>query len=222
MASNFPVQNTPSAMRNYEEAVQHVESQCRHGEEVHRSNSFPVIAQKGRPTLRRLRTPRCFPHPPQYTSFRNIESKHLQFAVNARSTPGRVFSNHAKDELAQFRADKFLGRTNTMPREPRPIRFESSAMLSHNSLRLDEYQRLLPSAPNPLQYHPKQSVRGGKLRSRTPSLQDCKLLPKCEIFQAEVATRTTETNPQSGEGPQQTHHKPNFTRSQANLASVPI
>ena len=138
MSSDLPMQDSPPVMRDNKEAVQHTKCQCRHGEESHRSDGFSMIAQKGSPSFCRLGISRRFAHPAQHRSFRDFESEHLQFAVNARSAPSRVFSNHAEDELAKFRADAFPATTNTMSREPCPIRFESSAVPADNSLRLNE------------------------------------------------------------------------------------
>lgn len=194
MACNFQMQNTPPVMRNYEEAVQHAESQCRHGEEIHRGDRFPMIAQKCHPRFCRLGTSRCSPHPAQHGSFRNIEAEHLQFAVNARSAPGRVLSNHAKDELTQFRADTFSARTGAMPREPRPIGSESRTVPANNRLRLNENQRRLPSTPEPPQYHPEQSARSRKTRLWMSLPQNRKLLPKRQVFQKQVAAGAKELN----------------------------
>jgi hypothetical protein len=99
------MQNASPIMGNYEEAVQHAKGQCRHSEEVHRGDGFPMIAQKGRPWLCRLRGPRRSAHPAQGCPLRNIKAKHRQLAVDARSAPGWVLYDHTKDELAEFDTD---------------------------------------------------------------------------------------------------------------------
>ena len=188
--------------------MQHAESQRRHGEEIHRSNSFPMIAQEGRPTLCRLRIPR---RSAQHSTLGNIESKYLQLTMNTRSTPGWVLGHYAEGELAHFECDSLPATTGAMLRKPRPIRFESGTVPSDNGLRLDENQRLLPPTPKTSQHHPEQSVRGRKVRLRMFLLQDGKLLPKRQILQQWIATRTTESNRQRWDSPQQTQYKPNFT-----------
>lgn len=100
MASNFPVQDAPPVVRDDEEAEQHSEGQDRHREEVHRSDNFPVVAEEGRPSLCRLWTPWRFAYPSHYSSFRNIESEHIKFAMNVRRVPGMVFPNHTEYKLA--------------------------------------------------------------------------------------------------------------------------
>jgi hypothetical protein len=49
--------------------------------------------QKRHPSLRRIGIPWRFPHPAQDGRFRKVEAKHLQFAMNARRTPGRVLGD---------------------------------------------------------------------------------------------------------------------------------
>jgi hypothetical protein len=55
-------------------------------------------------------------------------------------------------------------------------------MPANNRLRLDENQSSLPSAPNPLQRHPEQSVGSSKPRLRMPPFQNGQLLPKRQVF----------------------------------------
>jgi hypothetical protein len=98
--SHCSVKNTPPFMCNDEEAVQHAECQRRDGEKVHGCDHFAVVAQKCRPSLRRLGVPWCFLHPAQYGSLGDIEAEHPEFAVNAGCAPGRIFGHDAEDELA--------------------------------------------------------------------------------------------------------------------------
>ena len=62
---HIAVKDAPPIMRNDEEAIQHAEGQRRHGEEIHCRDGFTMIAQKGRPSLCRLRTPRCLSRRPR-------------------------------------------------------------------------------------------------------------------------------------------------------------
>jgi len=188
------MKNALLVVRNDEEAVQHAEGQRRHREEVHRSNRFPMIAEKGRPSPCRLRASRRSPHPAQDGLLRNIEAKHSQLAVDARSTPGRVFGNHAENDLTKFRTDSLAAWATSMPREPSPIHFESDTVPANERLRLDENQRLLPSRPEPFKRHPEQSIGSGKSWLRTSLPQESKLLPKRQVFQKQVAVRTEEAD----------------------------
>jgi hypothetical protein len=80
MASHLALKNTPPVMRDDEKAVEHSEAQRWHSKEIHRSDGFPMVAEKGRPSLGWLRIPRRSPHPAQHGSLGKIEAKHFQFA----------------------------------------------------------------------------------------------------------------------------------------------
>jgi len=60
MAGDLPMHNSSLVMRDYEQTVQHSEGQGWHGEKVHRSNNFPMIAKEGRPTFCWKQWPRKF------------------------------------------------------------------------------------------------------------------------------------------------------------------
>jgi hypothetical protein len=219
MPSNSPMEDSPPVMRNDEEAVQHAKRQSRHGEEVHRGDGFPMIAQRSCPSFCRLRISWRFAHPAQYSSFRDIEAKHLQFTVSARRTPGRVLGHHAENESAHFWADALSTRTSTVPREPGPIRLESGTVPSHHGLRLDKNQCLLPTTPEPTQYHPEESVGISKLRVRMFLLQDRKLLAKRQILQKQVAARANQPGCKYGQKAEEMQHKTDLIRSQVAFGS---
>jgi hypothetical protein len=87
MFGHIALEDSPPTMRNDEEAVENAEGERRYGEEIHRCNRLTMVGQKRRPSLCRFRIPRRFLHPPQHSSLREIEAKHLQFTVNARRSP---------------------------------------------------------------------------------------------------------------------------------------
>jgi hypothetical protein len=187
MPRHIEVQNTPPVMSNDEEAIENAKGDRRYGEEIHRGNCFTMIAQKCHPSLSWLGTPRHSPHPTQHGTFRSVEAQHLQLTVNARRAPSGILRDHAKDQLAQFPAHTLSSHGGPMPREPPPIQLETRSVPANNSLRLDEDQRPIPSRPKPSQDHPEEFVRNTKPRLRTPSLQNSKLLPQCQVFQEQIA-----------------------------------
>src|ERR1700678_4022309 len=99
------MKDTPPVMSDHKEAVENAKGQRWHSEEVHRGNGFPMIAQERGPSVCRLRTPRCLPHPAQDGSFRNIEAKHRKLSVDAWRTPVWILGDHTEDEFPQFNAD---------------------------------------------------------------------------------------------------------------------
>jgi hypothetical protein len=213
MPCDIAVQDTSPVMGDDEEAVENAKSQRRHGKEIHCRDGFTMVAQKGRPALCRLGTPRRFPHPAQYGSLRNLEAKHFQLTVNARSSPGRVLDDHTEDEFAQFFADAFSSHLVPMTRKPRPIQLESCPMPANDGLRLDEDQRPSPSRPKPPQDHPEQFVRRSESRLRVLLFQDSALLPKGQVFQHQVAARADRVNEQVEQQLQRTEHEPVLTEA---------
>ena len=187
MPGDIAVQDAPSVMRNHEEAVEHPKRERRHGEEVHRRNSFSVINQKCRPPLRRLRASWGLPHPTQHRSLGDIEAEHLQLTMNPWRTPGWVLGHHAEDKFAYFPAHTFSARTLPMPRQPGPIELEPRPVPANHGVGLYEDQRMLPSRPETTQDHPKQFVRSGKSRMRMSLPQDRKLLPQSQVFKKQIA-----------------------------------
>ncbi len=85
------MKNPAPVMRDHEKAMEHTKGERRHGEEIHCRDGFTMVAQKRRPSLCRLRVAGRFPHPAQRRALGDVEAEHLQLAVNARRTPGRVF-----------------------------------------------------------------------------------------------------------------------------------
>jgi hypothetical protein len=52
MSRDIEVHDAATIMADYEEAVEHVERERRDCEEIHSGYRFPMIVQKGQPTLR--------------------------------------------------------------------------------------------------------------------------------------------------------------------------
>src|SRR5579863_181115 len=213
MARHLTLKNAPPVMRDDEKAVEHSEGQRGHSKEIHRGDGFPMIAQKRCPSLGRLRTPGRSPHPAQHGSLRNIEAKHLQFAVDTRCAPCRIFRDHSKDEIAQFLTDAFSARSNLTPREPCPIQLEPCTVPANNSFWLNEDQRLPPVRPEPPQDHPKQLVGSRDRRARFPLLQNDKLLAKSQVLKQQVAARAKDAEKEDRQRSQQAPHEVSIIRA---------
>ena len=70
MLCDIEVQDTPTIVIDDEKTIEHAEGDRRNREEVHRGNRFPVIVEKGKPALGRLRISRCPFHPTRDRSLR--------------------------------------------------------------------------------------------------------------------------------------------------------
>jgi len=67
-------------------------------EEVHRGNRFPVIAEKGKPALGRLRISSAASSN-EDRSLRDIKTEHEKLAMNALALPTLVLNNHPEDQF---------------------------------------------------------------------------------------------------------------------------
>src|SRR5664280_2996086 len=96
MPRDIEVQDAAAIVADDEEAVQHPKGESGDGEEIHGSDSFTMIAQKGQPALGGLRVLGRSFHPAENGSFRHLEAEHQEFAMDARRTPTGIVSDHLK------------------------------------------------------------------------------------------------------------------------------
>ena len=85
------VQNTAAIMADDEKAVQHGEGDRGNREEIHRGDGFPMVTQKGEPTLGWFWITGGSFHPAGNGSFGNIKTEHEKFSW-MRGAPQLGFS----------------------------------------------------------------------------------------------------------------------------------
>src|SRR6185295_8052551 len=124
MCTGVEIQDPASTMFDHEKAIQNVERQRRHGEEVQCVNHFTMILQESEPVLRLAVVTEAF-HLAQvarHGGLRNLKAQLEQFAVNARRTPTRVVRLHAPDQVANLSADLRSARStkpgSESPKQP--------------------------------------------------------------------------------------------------------
>ncbi len=77
-------------MADDEKTIEHAECDRWDREEIHCSDHFPVVVQKGEPALGWFRISWRSFHPTRDRSLRDIKTEHQEFTVDARRPPGRV------------------------------------------------------------------------------------------------------------------------------------
>jgi len=172
------VQNPPTIVGDYEEAVDDTERDGRDSEEVHCSDRLTMVVQERKPTLRWLRVSWCSFHPTGNRSFRNVETEHEQLAVNARRSPGRILENHSQDQFPNLFGSRLPSNGSSNPRYQPPVHSEADPVPAYDGFRCHNDQRLLPSWPESMDSNPEKLVNGVEVRTRASSLQDGKLLAK--------------------------------------------
>jgi len=183
MLGDVDVQDTPTIMTDHEKAVQHAERDRRSREKIKRRDGFPMIAQKGEPTLGSLRISRRSFHPTRDRSLGNIETEHKKLAMNARRSPRRILSHHAEDQIPNFLRSLSSPDWPSYFRNQLPIQPEASAVPPDHRLRRHDNESLFPSGPEPSRQNPEKLVGHRQSRLWMFSFQRRELLAKSQVFQ---------------------------------------
>src|SRR5258706_4309909 len=158
MLRDIEVQDTPTIMTDDEKTIEHAEGDRRNSEEVHRGNRFPVITDKGKPALGRLRISRCPFHPTRDRSLRDIKTGHEKLAMDAWRSPRWVLSHHPGNQFPNFL------RCLSSPCGPPdlgdqlPVQTESAPVPTHHGFRRHRNEGLLPSGPKATNGDPEELV----------------------------------------------------------------
>ena len=188
MLGDVEVQNASTVVTDDEEAVEHTEGNRWNGEEVHRRDGFPMIAQKGEPAFGRFGISRCSFHPARDRSLGNIETEHEKLAVDARRSPSWILGHHAKDQFPNFLRSLSSSDRPSHSGNQFPIQPETSPMPSDHRFRGNDDKRLSPSGPEPSRQNPEELVEYCESWPGMPSFQCRELLTKSEVFNQEAAT----------------------------------
>ena len=89
MCRDIKVENLLAFEVYDKEHIEGLKRSCQNRQEVHGSNAIGMKAQEPFPFLELVILGLLFRHVPRYGSFRNIESRFLEFCVNTRCSPGR-------------------------------------------------------------------------------------------------------------------------------------
>src|SRR5262249_43357641 len=90
---------------NDKEAVQQLERQRRHGEEIERDDRLAVILQEGPPARGRASTTPNVAQIPRDSPFRDHEAELLQLSVDLGRSPVRILVRQASDQLTYLLRD---------------------------------------------------------------------------------------------------------------------
>src|SRR6202049_1236263 len=149
MWCDVKVQDATAIVADDKKAVEHTESDRLHGEEVHRRDCFPMVAEKCKPAFRRLGISWCFAHPTGDGSLGKIKSEHEKFTMNPGCSPRRIFGDHFEDQTAHLLRDS-MSATAWAPssRQNTPVQLKSRSVPLNNGFRTDEDERLVPAGPD--------------------------------------------------------------------------
>jgi hypothetical protein len=194
MFGDIEVQNASAMVANDEETVEYAEGDGRNGEEIHRRDGFPMVAKKGKPALGRIRVPLGPFHPARDRSLGNIKAEHEEFAVDARSSPGRVLGHHLEDQIANLLG--YGSSSDGLPDlgDQHPVPMETGSVPPDHRFGCDNQERLLPPGPARANEQPEEPVEEIKPWARMTPFQHGKLLAQCQILEQEALARAKEAN----------------------------
>ena len=129
-----------------------------------------------------------------------------EFAMNARSIPGYVLSNHLENQITNFFRNLLAASSPAHFAEHGPIQTESSPVPAGHSVRSDQIEALFPVGPESAKGNPKQLVEQTQSWLRIPAFQDDELLAKSEVLQQLVLARTKKKKGGSEPDPEKVKH----------------
>ena len=103
--------------------------------QIHRYPEFSSSSDSRRPF-----------HPTRDGSLGKVKTEHEEFPMYPRRSPGRVLSDHPKDQLANLlrRPSSSNLRPNSNSGDPPPVHTKTCPMPADNSFRCDDDQGLFP------------------------------------------------------------------------------
>jgi hypothetical protein len=176
MRGDVEMQDTPTAVADDEEAVEHAKGDRWHSEEVHGRNRFPVVSKEGEPTFGWLAFSRRPFHTTRDRSLAEIKTEHKKLAMDARRSPGRILNNHPENQLSNFLRRRLPSNPRPDSRGQFPIQAKTSPMPTNYGFRRDDDKGLFPFWPDTTHADREQFVGRAQTRPSTAPLQYDKLL----------------------------------------------
>jgi hypothetical protein len=176
ISRHIETQDLTPVVADDEKTVQNAKRERWDSEEVHRRNGFAMVSEERQPSFQGIWISRSSSDRSRDTPFRDIETQLEQFAVNARSSPGRILGNHAEDHGANLFADTLPSSHSSDSGDPGPIQAKPRPMPVHDRSRSDQNERFPPPGPERSQRNPEQLVQVSQSTARSLRVQSQQLL----------------------------------------------
>jgi hypothetical protein len=93
-----------------------------------------VIAQEGKPTLRRVWASRSTSHPAREAALRDLKTEHDEFAVHAWSAPGGVLGHHFEYQLTDLFGHRLSADRLTHAGDQPPIKPKAGTVPAYDRI----------------------------------------------------------------------------------------
>jgi hypothetical protein len=190
VSSDVAVQDLASSVFDHEEAVQQLECDGGHCEEVERDDHLAMVPEKGEPTLGWITAATNSPEITGHASFGYDEAELLKFSMDLGGTPVWVLFCQAPDQIADFIGDLRPPAARAGP--PAQVQPKSRAMPADDGLWLDDGEDIGPARPSAAQRGPEEPVEKVQHRPRSLAFEHCDLLSEGEHFEGGVAASAEE------------------------------
>src|SRR5260370_9282888 len=209
ISRHIEMQDLPPVVADDEKTAQNTKRERWDGEKVHRRNGLAMVSEERQPSFHGIWISWSSPDPSRDTPFRDIETQHEQFAVNARRSPSRILGNHTEDQSANFFANKLLSSHSSDSGDPCPIQTKPRPLPVHDGSRSDQDERLGPPGPERSQRNPEQLVQGSQSTARLLRVQSQQLPTESQVFKDEVLPGTESADQPAEEMSERRHHSRN-------------
>ena len=194
MLCDVNVQDASPIMADDEEAVEHAERDRWHSEEIHGRNRFPMVSKEGQPALGRVRISRCSFHPTGDGYLGKIKTEHEEFPMYPRCSPGRVVSDHFKDQIPNLLRRRSSSNLHPDSEDQPPVDTKTIPVPADDGFGRNDEEGFLPRRPDPPSDYPEELIEEGETRARMSTFQHSELLPEHEILQNKIPTATEEAS----------------------------
>ena len=175
------VQNLSSTVVDDEEDEEGAKPQSLNREEIAGPDLEAVLRQE-LPPARRRRSTVATAHGFSDRTCADSNAKARQFRLNSALSPQRVLLSHAADDFSGFVAGRFTACFARVSRPPSPMGLPTNAMLSDDSIRLDDDEMVTPIREPAADQNPESPVRVANPGSRLAPLQNDELLAQTQIL----------------------------------------
>jgi hypothetical protein len=183
MRGDVDVQDAPPIVAQDDEAVEQLEGERRHDEEVAGRGHGHVVGEERAPGLPAFRVG-ALDHVLRDGRLRDVVAEERELGPDARRAPEDVLHGHAADERDDLGID---GRPSGLRLGlPAPVVAKALAVPADHRLGLHEHEVLLPVLDEAVDHDPEEAVAVVEPRPLHAALEDVELLAEEDVLEGEA------------------------------------
>ena len=183
MGGDVAMEDTAATVANREPDVQHTECHCRYGEEVHRGDRIPMVAQEHEPAMDDVGGRRPTRQVARDGALGDLAPEHAELAVDARRSACRILLRHPSDQVSDTPVCQWPPGSSTTAGQPSPVATKPGTVPADDRLWFHEHQDLGPPRPEPAQCDPEPAVGDGDAWAAATAGEGGQLLTQGEVLE---------------------------------------